>query len=29
MWSNSPRRSWQSSMTAPTYSFGTISDALT
>ena len=28
MWSNLPRRSLQSSITAPTYSFGTITDAL-
>ena len=29
MWSNTPRRSWHSSMTVPTYSFGTITLALT
>ena len=28
MWSNLPRRSLQSSITAPTYSFGTITEAL-
>ena len=28
MWSNLPRRSLFSSITAPTYSFGTITDAL-
>ena len=28
MWSKLPRRSLQSSITAPTYSFGTITDAL-
>ena len=29
MWSNSPRRSWASSMTVPTNSLGTISEAFT
>ena len=29
MWSNVPRRSLQSSITAPTYSFGTMIDART
>ena len=28
MWSKRPRRSLQSSITAPTYSFGTITEAL-
>ena len=28
MWSKLPRRSLQSSITAPTYSFGTITEAL-
>ena len=29
MWSKVPRRSFASSMTAPTYSLGTITDAFT